>query len=303
MNGQLPECWGHRGASAEFPENTFASFEAAIAEGSDCIESDVHTTSDDRILMFHDVSLERTTDGSGIIAELPWEDCISKVRTLKAPHQPIPLFEQALDLLMRPDAKHIKFNVDIKPSNEPERLFELMARLVKKIPNWETDLAPRLILGLWHPSFILPAKRHLPTATLIHITASLSVADEYFFPHVTGFSVAFPLLLTSTGQRFLDKAKQEGKSVGVWTVNRVDEMCVASKLGCQWILTDRPAIWRGVRDRLGQDFESTYSKEVPSSFWYSTPTYYLVAHKLLNYYARKKIIRFAGPLVRIPSPA
>lgn len=102
VSDHLPECWGHRGASAEYPENTFASFEAAIAEGSDCIESgglsfpplscgsifskklgrsfaDVHTTSDNRILMFHDTSLERTTDGKGVIAELPWEDVIRHV--------------------------------------------------------------------------------------------------------------------------------------------------------------------------------------------------------------------------------
>lgn len=107
-----------------------------------------------------------------------------------------------------------------------------------------------------HPSFIVPARRHLPTATLVHITASLSVANEYFFPHVSGFSVAFPLLLTSTGAAFLARCKKEGKEVGVWTVNRVDEMCVASRLGCKWILTDKPAVWRGVRDQVRPIFSS-----------------------------------------------
>jgi glycerophosphoryl diester phosphodiesterase len=95
-------------ASLEFPENSLASFEAAIAEGSEGIESgtsflcplafeispqlnvlyfpslfpnmtDVHTTSDGRILMFHDPSLERTTDGKGEIKTQPWTGVIEFV--------------------------------------------------------------------------------------------------------------------------------------------------------------------------------------------------------------------------------
>ncbi|KAJ6560725.1 PLC-like phosphodiesterase [Mycena sp. CBHHK59/15] len=43
---RLPQCWGHRGASVSFPENTIASFEAAIRDGVDGIESDVHVSKD-----------------------------------------------------------------------------------------------------------------------------------------------------------------------------------------------------------------------------------------------------------------
>jgi phosphatidylglycerol phospholipase C len=115
------------------------------------------------------------------------------------------------------------------------------------VPDWETDLAPRLILGLWHTSFILPARQHLPLLHVTHITKSLSLATHYFASHVSGFSVAFPLLLTPEGEAFRQMCLREGKNFGVWTVNAESEMCVAARLGCTWILTDRPRVWRDLR--------------------------------------------------------
>ena len=57
----------HRGASAYYPENTMASFEAAVRMGADAIELDVHMSADRRIVVIHDETLERTTNGSGYV--------------------------------------------------------------------------------------------------------------------------------------------------------------------------------------------------------------------------------------------
>ena len=72
---------------------------------------DVHITSDDVIIMFHDPSLERTTDGKGLIREQSWAKGIENVRTTKQPCQQIPTFQQVCDLLMRPENQHVKLNV------------------------------------------------------------------------------------------------------------------------------------------------------------------------------------------------
>ncbi|KDQ25387.1 hypothetical protein PLEOSDRAFT_1113425 [Pleurotus ostreatus PC15] len=64
----LPDCWGHRGASSRFPENTLASFKAAMRDGAEGIESEsanVHVSKDDVVIMFHDPDLSRTTDSKG----------------------------------------------------------------------------------------------------------------------------------------------------------------------------------------------------------------------------------------------
>ncbi|MBN1642765.1 MAG: hypothetical protein JXA09_16130 [Anaerolineae bacterium] len=71
---------GHRGAAALAPENTCASFDAALALGVDAIETDVRATSDGVLVLLHDERLDRTTDGSGPVQSTPW----ATVRALDA---------------------------------------------------------------------------------------------------------------------------------------------------------------------------------------------------------------------------
>jgi glycerophosphoryl diester phosphodiesterase len=63
---------GHRGASAEAPENTLPSFLRAIEQGVDAIELDVHVTADDVPVVLHDPTVTRTTSGAGAIAAMSW---------------------------------------------------------------------------------------------------------------------------------------------------------------------------------------------------------------------------------------
>lgn len=65
---------GHRGAMAVEPENTMRSFATAAELGVDAIELDVHLSRDGRLVIMHDETVDRTTDGTGAIAELDWAD-------------------------------------------------------------------------------------------------------------------------------------------------------------------------------------------------------------------------------------
>jgi glycerophosphoryl diester phosphodiesterase len=64
-----PRRFGHRGASGTHPENTLVSFRAALEKGAGALELDVHRTADGAVVVFHDDTLERTTDGGGPIRE------------------------------------------------------------------------------------------------------------------------------------------------------------------------------------------------------------------------------------------
>ena len=66
--------WAHRGASMQFPENTLAAFKRAAELGADGIELDVSLSADGRVVVMHDNTVDRTTDGHGEIADLTWED-------------------------------------------------------------------------------------------------------------------------------------------------------------------------------------------------------------------------------------
>ncbi|MDQ3196810.1 MAG: hypothetical protein M3Q32_10730 [Pseudomonadota bacterium] len=63
---------GHRGAAALAPENTFESFDAALAAGVDAIETDIQETRDRELILMHDKRLERTTNGAGLVHHTPW---------------------------------------------------------------------------------------------------------------------------------------------------------------------------------------------------------------------------------------
>jgi len=77
-----------------------------------------------------------------------------------------------------------------------------MHGIISAQENWETTLAPRMVLGIWHPIFILPAKKWLPYLALSHIGVSLEVAREYFWESCEAFSMLFMSLASSEGERF-----------------------------------------------------------------------------------------------------
>lgn len=91
---------GHRGAPHQAPENTLASFEAALAIGVDAIELDVHLSRDGHLVVIHDADLRRTTDGAGLVHE----QTLAALRALDAgawfgpafAGQRIPTFDEAL---------------------------------------------------------------------------------------------------------------------------------------------------------------------------------------------------------------
>lgn len=229
---------GHRGASAHLPENTLASYEAAIKEGADGIESDIHKSKDNRLLMFHDPTLDRTTNGTGRIRDQDWAGGMEHVRTKAEPVQPIPLFEELIELLMRPESRHLVLNIDVKIFSVPDEIFPLMHDVISSYPSYETELSPRLILGLWHPLFIAPANRYLPSLTKFHIGLSTHLARKYFWD-LDGFSIAMPMLTSQDGQKFLRDCKAAGKGIMTWTVNDGQDMRVARTWGIEWLITDR----------------------------------------------------------------
>ena len=72
----LPRIVAHRGDSAFFPENTIPAFQSAAELGVDVIETDVHLTKDGKIVIWHDPTLERNTDGKGRIEDHTYSEHI-----------------------------------------------------------------------------------------------------------------------------------------------------------------------------------------------------------------------------------
>ena len=85
---------GHRGARHEAPENTLAGIEVALRAGCEAVEIDVHLSADGRLVVIHDETVDRTTDGAGRVAELSF----AALRALDAGDgQRIPTLVEVLD--------------------------------------------------------------------------------------------------------------------------------------------------------------------------------------------------------------
>lgn len=88
--------WGHRGAAAEYPENTLAGFRHAIDLGIEGIELDVHLSKDGVPVVIHDETVDRTTNGSGAVADLTVEE----LRKLDAGQgEYVPTLAEVLDMV------------------------------------------------------------------------------------------------------------------------------------------------------------------------------------------------------------
>ncbi|KAH9833462.1 PLC-like phosphodiesterase [Rhodofomes roseus] len=275
MPPKIPECWGHRGASVAFPENTLASFERAIRDGADGIETDVHISQDDVVIMFHDPTLQRTTNGFGMIKEHKWygPNGMQQLRTKKEPKQPIPTFDETIALFMRPENRHAKLHIDIKPSNSLGKIFALMARTIRAYDAWETALAPRILLGVWHTNYVRPAMDVLPRCGLAHIGFNVSIARTWFWDSCEVISLHFTQWTTRDGQRLLKECKAAGKTTMVWTVNNPLEMAEAIRWGIDVIMTDVPHILHALRRDLEADWNKTLAR-YPRTFLWKHHRYY-----------------------------
>lgn len=111
-----PLVMGHRGASGHAPENTMASFKKAVEMGVEAVELDVHLTADNRLVVMHDETVDRTTNGKGEIAKLT----LAEIQQLDAGSwygpefkgEPVPTLEEVLSWArgVVPVVIEVKFN-------------------------------------------------------------------------------------------------------------------------------------------------------------------------------------------------
>lgn len=229
----------------------------------------MHVSLDDVIIMFHDPSLDRTTNMTGMIREKNWHGPagMEHALTKKEPVQHIPTFEQTVDLLMKEGNRHACFNVDVKVFNDPDRLFSLMHKVISSHKNWETELAPRIVLGLWHPRFIGPAMNHLPYCTMSHIGASPYIARTYFWEHCSAFSMNFGSMATIEGDRFRKDLKAAGKKLMVWTVNQTEQMMECIRWEADAIITDVPKKYLDLRANVEKDYKKADAQHSRFFLW------------------------------------
>jgi len=234
---RVPKVIGHRGAAGHAPENTIASLGAAAALGAHWVEFDVKLAGTGEPILFHDDTLERTTDGKGKVADTP----LAQLKALDAGKwyqarfagERIPTLDEALVVLAR---LGLGANVEIKPCPGRER---------------ETGETAAQALGSRWPGR-LPAPL-ISSFSFESLAAAASQAPE--FPRALLFrevpenwrARAEEIGATSIhcNQKFLDRARVAalrgaGYAVRAYTVNDVRTAAQLFAWGVESVFTDYP---------------------------------------------------------------
>jgi glycerophosphoryl diester phosphodiesterase len=242
-----PIAFAHQGGADEFPENTLKAFECSAGLGYRYLETDVHVTADEVVVVIHDATLDRTTDRVGTIERLPW-NVVKEARV--AGTEPVPRLDEVLEAL--PESR---FNIEPKTDAAVEPLIDVIRR---------TGAVDRVCVGSFKDHRAAAARRalgpRLCTATGTVATARLRIGS--WLPGLgrllarTGAACAqVPVrygpvpVVDRTSVRF---AHELGLALHVWTINDALEMARLLDLGVDGIMTDRPTVLKDVLVSRGQ---------------------------------------------------
>ncbi|KAI9870892.1 MAG: gamma-tubulin [Pleopsidium flavum] len=114
---RLPQTIAHRGYKAKYPENTMGAFVGAVEAGAHAIETDIHLSSDDVVVLSHDATLKRCFGKKEKIINCGW-NYLSTLRSLKAPHELMPRLKDLLQYLNTSGLENIWLLLDIKVSQQ-----------------------------------------------------------------------------------------------------------------------------------------------------------------------------------------
>lgn len=238
-----PIAFAHRGGAGDGLENTARQFRCAVEAGYRYIETDVHVTLDGRLVAFHDTTLDRVTDGAGLISELPWRE-VEQARV--AGREPVPLFEDLLTAF-----PEVRWNVDVKA--EPALLPFL--DLTERMDAWD-----RVCLGSFSEARVVRAQRLAGPrlATSYGTRGVLNLRLRSWGVPVTArrSAVAAQVPQAQFGlpvvdHRFVRAAHARGLQVHVWTVNEPERMHRLLDLGVDGIMTDHIDVLREVMEDRG----------------------------------------------------
>jgi glycerophosphoryl diester phosphodiesterase len=244
----LPRLFGHRGAAGIAPENTMASFRQALADGADYLELDVHATRDGVVVVIHDSTLERTTNGRGAVRDLPF----SEIERLDAGFRfardgSYPFREQgvrvpALEELLE-EFPEVPLNIEIKQA-EPAVEPAVVSLLVRK------GALERSLLAAEDDQIMRRIRSHAPgVATSASFGEVRDFFERCFADRFEGYAPEARALqiperfgdIDLVSPETLAAARRFGLETHVWTVNEESAIERLLRLGVDGLMSDFPS--------------------------------------------------------------
>lgn len=242
-----PVAIAHRGFSLDGLENSLPAFRAAVELGYQYVELDINTTADGVALVFHDSTLDRVTDRTGVIAQLPYS-VVSRARI--GGREPIPTLVEVLAAL--PTAR---FNIDVKDRGSVEPLAELIEERGLHdrvhVASFSRRRRRRVMAGLSRPVACSPSKWHLGAYFLVSAWLPAPVT-RFLMSEVDVLQIPLRYgrrdLVTAASIR---RAHRLGLKVHVWTIDDPELMHQLFDLGVDGIMTNRADLLAAVMRQRG----------------------------------------------------
>lgn len=228
--------FGHRGASAYAPMNTLPAFELAVAQGADGIELDAHRTRDGHVVIIHDFTVDKTTDGAGRVTDMT----LAQVRELDAGGWFDPAFRgirvPTLDEVFDVVGKKLFVNVEIKSESiETDGVEQAVADVIARY-----GMQARVIVSSFNPLALVRFRQIMPEVPLGMLYDETMSEPQVVLVQTDLVCEAIHPHHIQIDGHLMAQARSQGWHVNTWTVNDPRRAMELRDLGVNVLMTDYP---------------------------------------------------------------
>lgn len=236
-----PVVIAHRGASLDAPENTLAAYREAIRQGATAAETDVHLTNDGQVVVLHDRTLKRTTDGKGLVRK--WT--LADVQALDAgtwfgaqfSAERVPALSELLSVVR--DQAVLCVEIKAAPERGGEHIASKIAGLLDASGGRD-----QAIIFSFYPQQVMASKAAMPDVPALFLVQPIDGP----VPYTTGLltmarSIGADMIgldYRGTTPEFVAQAQSAGFPVFVYTVDAPADIDAMVKAGVDGIITNAP---------------------------------------------------------------
>jgi glycerophosphoryl diester phosphodiesterase len=221
------EVVGHRGAPKDAPENTLLSFKRAIDIGVDWIEFDLRESADGVLVVIHDETVDRTTDGKGKVLEMAFEE----LERLDAGNgQRIPSLWQVIDLARG----RVKMDMEIKEKGIEEGVVDTIK---------SNGIVDQCMVSSFMPDSIKKVKEMDPEIMTAAIMDKMPEDVEKFLDALLEDARADAIMLSKkiATVPFIGQIERQGFKVGIWNADTLDEIEKYSAMDPHYLCSNYPS--------------------------------------------------------------
>ena len=277
---QRPLVFAHRGSSAAFAEHTRAAYLQALADGADGVECDVHLTRDQHVVLLHDANLDRTSDGTGPVAERTLRELrhldFSSWKGVRIPEMYGARSEQLLTLpelleILRGTGRPVKLAIELKHPSPYQLKLEDRVLEVLRSEGWDPRTSSlgnvSVTFMSFSPDSVRQLLRSVPPEYVCQLVDDVDIKvirAGLGFGVITGGAIANLMKAAQLeGEQILDTGEAgmagpgieyvrrhpasvqrwlaAGRRFRVWTVDSEQDVALCTAMGIQEITTNVPA--------------------------------------------------------------